>query len=98
MPVGQLIYKGWRQLTTCYPEPGVVEAILGICQYGARIGYEGNRGPVKIYRNLSSAKDTPEIVTTDIAAEVDKNRLHPSNMYQAVLSQSDISSYPKTTI
>jgi len=34
MPAGQLRYEGWRHLLAPYPEPAVVEAILGICQLG----------------------------------------------------------------
>ena len=75
MPAGQLKPAAWRKLTTSYPDPRVVEAILGICQFGARIGYEAHRGPVRIYGNLTSAEDSPEIVTAEIEKELSKHRL-----------------------
>jgi len=39
MPAGPLKYPAWRKLTAGYPDPEVVKAILGICRFGARIGY-----------------------------------------------------------
>jgi len=41
MPAGQLKYKGWKKLIKEYPDNSVTEAILGICQFGARMGFEG---------------------------------------------------------
>jgi len=41
MPAGQLKFNGWQNLMMTFPDPVVVRAILGICQFGARIGYEG---------------------------------------------------------
>ena len=74
MPAGQLRHDGWRHFLAVYPEPVVVEAILGICQYGARIGHEGHRGPGQIHPNLKSAEDFPETISTDIAKELENER------------------------
>ena len=75
MPAGPLNYGGWRKLLSTYPDIEVAEAILGICQYGARIGYEGQRSTTTIYKNLPSALENPVIVTREISNEISKNRL-----------------------
>lgn len=75
MPAGQLQLAGWREFSRTYPVQAVVEAISGICRFGARIGYRGPRGPMQIHQNLSSAKDAPYTVTTDIKAELENNCL-----------------------
>jgi len=74
-PAGPLSLQRWRERTTLYPEPSVTDAILGICRFGARIGYEGRRDRSEIYPNLSSATDFPEVVTKNIMEEIVKNRL-----------------------
>lgn len=58
-----------------YPEPSVVEAILGICEFGARIGYTGHRDSVQVYPNLASAEEFPEIIAAEIKSELKDNRL-----------------------
>ena len=76
MPAGQLQLAGWREFLKTYPEQAVlVESILGICRFGARIGYLGPRGPMQIHQNLSCAEDAPDTVTADIKAKLDNNRL-----------------------
>ena len=75
MPASPLKIAGWRTLTRAYPNRPVIEAILGICQFGARIGYEGQRHSSRIFQNLTSALECPEIVTTGIKAELEKDRL-----------------------
>ena len=87
MPAGQLNLVGWRALTASYPERRLVETILGICQFGAKIGYEGTRSTIQIHSNLSGAEDLPEIIAADIAAEPEKNRL------QYYPSQSSLPDY-----
>ena len=72
MPVGQLRLEGWRELTRGYADQGVITQILGMCQYGAQIGYEGQRSGIVIHPNLASAEENPEQVTADI--EVERNR------------------------
>ena len=74
MPAGQLRHEGWRHLLAAYSEPVVVEAILGICQYGARIGHGGHRRRGQIHPNLKSAEDSPETISTDIAKELANER------------------------
>ncbi|KAG0641064.1 hypothetical protein HOY80DRAFT_1114733 [Tuber brumale] len=75
MPAGQLKYEGWKELTSDYPDKPVISAILGICRFGARIGYEGCRTSAKIYPNLPTADVDSQLVTADIQAELRKGRL-----------------------
>jgi len=75
MPGGPLNQQGSRRQTSQYPEPLVIDAILGICRFGARIRYQGRRDGIHIHPNLSSAADSPEVVTANIAEEREKNRL-----------------------
>jgi len=75
MPAGPLNYAGWKRLTRSFTDREVVEAIPGICQFGARIGYESHRRSFTIYPNLASAMDNKEIITADITKEVTLNRL-----------------------
>ena len=75
MPTGQLRETGWKQLTTQFPDHKVIRAILGICRYGAKIGYEGCRKTTTIHPNLSSANIDAALVTADLASELKKNRL-----------------------
>ena len=75
MPPGQLRKEGWAALTQAYPDQRVITAILGICTFGARIGYEGNRDTITIYPNLSTAMTDAQLVAADILSEVSKNRL-----------------------
>ena len=74
MPPGPLNIEAWSQFTTEYPDPAVRAAILGICRYGARIGYHGPREARRIYPNLSSALTNADLVSSDIAGELKKNR------------------------
>ena len=62
-------------LTGAYPDRPVIEAILVICLFGAQIGYEGQWHSSRIFQNLTSALECPEIVTTGIKAELEKGRL-----------------------
>ena len=75
MPAGPLKQKGWTKLTVSYPDPEVVEAILGICRFGARIGYEHHRTSITIYPNLTSVLDNSATVTREMQKEVAMNRL-----------------------
>ena len=75
MPTGQLRETGWKQLTTLFPDHEVIRATLGICPYGAKIGYEGCRKTTTIHPNLSSANIDTALVTADLASELKENRL-----------------------
>ena len=39
MPTGQLKQIGWTNLTIAFFNQEMIDAILGICEFGARIGY-----------------------------------------------------------
>jgi len=84
MPAGQLKYKGWKKLIKEYPDNSVTEAIPGICQFGARIGFKGVRSSITIHPNLSSAFEYPDVVTAEIEAEVNKNRLRKYCSYNTL--------------
>ena len=84
MPAGQLKYRGWKNLTADYPDSSVIKSILGICQFGARIGHEGPRNPITIHPNLSTASDFPDIVTTEVLAELKRNRLKQYTSYNTL--------------
>lgn len=75
MPTGQLRRDGWDKLTQDYPDPNVITAVLGICTFGARIGYEGYRSKTTIHPNLKSATADPSTVSADIVSELNQSRL-----------------------
>ena len=75
MPAGPMRVEGWAQLTTEFPERDVIAALLGICRYGARIGYKGERNSVIIHPNLATAESDSDLVTADIVSELQKSRL-----------------------
>ena len=58
-----------------YPEPMVVDAILGIAEFGARIGYTGHCDCIQVYPNLATVEGFPEIIATGIKVELKHNRL-----------------------
>ena len=75
MPAGVLKSLGWERLMQRFPDKAVVEAILGICQYGVRIGYHSQRSSITIHPNLAAAEEHPKLVTEEIERELKKNRL-----------------------
>ena len=84
MPTGQLRRDGWAKLTQDYPDPNVITAVLGICTFSARIGYEGYRSKTTIHSNLKSAIAEASIVSADIVSELNQSRLEvysgPNNL------------------
>ena len=75
MAAGTLKAAGWEHLARNFPDSEVVVALLGICQYGARIGYESVRSAVTIHSNLTTANDDPALVTAEIISEIERGRL-----------------------
>jgi len=75
MPPSPLNYAGWKRLTLAFPDNKVITAILGICQFGARIGYHGSRHIPAIYPNLSTAQVDSYLLSDDIASALGKNQL-----------------------
>ena len=75
MPAGQLRREGWAKLAQTFPDQQVIKAILGICQCGARIGYEGHRSVIVIHPNLAIAEHDINLVTSEITSELSKSRL-----------------------
>lgn len=76
MPTGRLKLEGWAKVMALYPDSEVTSAIMGICKYGVRIGYEGIREEPTIYPNLATAEADIDLVTADIAYELSLDRLH----------------------
>ena len=76
MPVGQLRVSGWKELAAEFPDQDVVSAILGICKFGARIGYMRQRTTPTIYNNLATAGADISIVSANISLELSKHRLN----------------------
>ena len=58
-----------------FPDKAVIAAIIGICRFGVRIGYEGVKQSPTIHPNLSTADADTAIVTVDSATELSRNRL-----------------------
>ena len=75
MPAGQLRSAGWEHLTTNFPDPEVIRAILGICTFGTQIGYRQQRSEPIIHPNLAIADPDATLVSAYIIAELNKNRL-----------------------
>jgi len=75
MPPGQLNLRVWQRLTSTFPDQAIISAIIGICEFGARIGHEGTRQPTTILPNLAFGMIDPAQVTSDIKNELSKNRL-----------------------
>ena len=81
MPAGQLCHLAWGRLTREYLDWEVIRAIIEICLFGARIGYEEELSTITIHQNLSTAFEFPQIVTTEIQAELTKHRLRLYTSY-----------------
>ena len=60
---------------TEFPDQAVSSSIIGICQFGARIGHQGPRPSTTIHPNLSSAMIDAHLVTCDIQKELSQDRL-----------------------
>jgi len=75
MPAGPLKTAGWKRLTAKFQDQEVIAAILSVCQYGARIGYCGQRTAPTIYPNLPTVDQNAAIVTQEIESEMRRGRL-----------------------
>jgi len=75
LPRSQLSIKEWERATLDSPDRAVITTILGICRYGARIGYEGHRETPTIYPNLPIAQTDEHLLSSDNAVELGKNPL-----------------------
>ena len=75
MPTGQLTEIESTQLSPQFPDHEVIQAIHGICQYGAIISYEGCRKTSTSYTNLSSANIDAALLTADLESKLQKNLL-----------------------
>jgi len=85
MRAGSLNIHGWKKHMKEFPDEQVLTAILGICEYRARIGYERHRSVATIYYTLVTADTEADLVSADIAAESMKSRL---NLYSDSASLS----------
>lgn len=58
-----------------YSDKDLVTALLGICKFRARIGYEGLRTKLLIYPNLPTAHGNSHPLSSNITEEQNMNRL-----------------------
>ena len=63
----------------------VITAILGICQFGARIGYQGQGTSITVNLNLATAEADCSIVGAEIESELGKWRLELYTSKDALL-------------
>ena len=82
MPAGQLKYAGWSKHTTTFPDREVRDAILGICQLGARIEYECARDSPTLYQDLDTALEDQGTVTKDLGRELEKARFEEYSHFE----------------
>jgi len=75
MPLYPLNQSGWELLTHEYSDNLVITTLLGICQFGCRISYEGSHRKPKIYVNPSTAQDEAHVVSSEIQIKLGKHRL-----------------------
>lgn len=73
---GPLNASAWKELLSEYPDQSVVDAVVGIIRYGARIGYEGVRAGVQVYANHRSADSQPDFLERDLLDQLSHQRLN----------------------
>lgn len=75
LPADRLKPTGWEKLTAHFPDRHVTQAIMGICRYGARIGFQGIWEAPTIHPNLATAQADTNQVMADIKNKLNLNRL-----------------------
>ena len=75
MPAIPLKPDAWQRHSKGYPDTEVINTLVGIARYGARIGFSGIRTGQRIAKNLSSADELPIILMEDIAEQERHERL-----------------------
>ena len=91
MPPDQLNLLGWERATANYAENPVTLAILGICKFGARIGYHGFRISPTIHPNLPTAHAEHHLVMADITGGLSRKRLKIYPHYQSLPTNYTVS-------
>ena len=76
--------EAWHRHCKDYPYQEVIDAIVGIARFGARIGYNGARKGQRIARNLPNADDLPELLKEDIIEQEGHDRLTWYNSLNAL--------------
>ncbi|KAL1936893.1 hypothetical protein VTO73DRAFT_4842 [Trametes versicolor] len=66
----------WEYHLRDYPDPAFVETLLRIIDYGADVGFLGDRAVSQGSRNLSSAAEHADVVDTDLQLQLSKRRVH----------------------
>ena len=84
MPRIPLKPEAWHRHCKDYPDKEVIDAIVGITRFGARIGYNGARKGQRIARNLPNADDLPELLKEDIVEQEGHDRLTRHNSLNAL--------------
>ena len=75
MPMVPLNPAAWRDLGRDFHDSAIIDAIIGIASYGARIGYEGRREGRRISKNLASVASYPEVLREDLIHQSNSGRL-----------------------
>ena len=75
MPRIPLKLSGWTLLCQSYPDRALADAIAGIIQFGARVGFQGIRQGQHIAPNLVSAGQLPRILWEDLQEQIANDRL-----------------------
>lgn len=65
----------WYREGRDYPEKDVIDAIVGIARFGARIGFIGIREGQRIAENLPTAAELPAVLKEDIWEQTTHDRL-----------------------
>jgi len=73
-----------KKLIKEYTDNLVTEAILGVSQFDARIGFECVRSSITIHPNWSSAFEYADVATAEIKDEVKRNRLRTYCSYNTL--------------
>nr|VWO98972.1 Dual O-methyltransferase/FAD-dependent monooxygenase CTB3 (Cercosporin toxin biosynthesis cluster protein 3) [Includes: O-methyltransferase (EC, FAD-dependent monooxygenase (EC ] [Ganoderma boninense] len=72
----QLNRDAWAYYLRDYPDSTFVEALLQIMDYGANIGFSGDRTASQSSQNLRSAFEHSTVVAADLQLQLAKGRVH----------------------
>ena len=75
MPIVPLKAHRWKSLCAEYPDRAVADAVVGIAQFGARIGFIGESRGQRIASNLLTAGQLPDILRKDLQEQMESDRL-----------------------
>ncbi len=68
--------SAWAYYLRDYPDPTFVQTLLHIIDYGANVGFLGDRALSQASSNLSSSIEHSEVVAADLQLQLAKGRVH----------------------